>query len=280
MKYGKMRNDVFPIGTRFNRLVVVEVILPETGPINVSTIKYRCKCDCGNEKIARHGDLRRGMTQSCGCLQREIVQKIRTTHGDTPGGNHNRLYDVWWSMNERCKYPSQRYWKSYGGRGIKVCDEWKSPHGYVNFKTWAYNNGYHDQPADTPRIDLLTIDRMHPNGDYCPSNCRWIPMWMQFANQRSAHLYSVNGEVLHTAEVERKYGVKSSIISDRVNYQGWSDDAVSLSIECPELGLHKDKRRNYRDKDGFYVLIRKRPEIYSDPRYDPSSRRRKRQNRD
>ena len=88
------------------------------------------------------------------------------------GMRHTRLYNIWRSMNQRCNNPNTINFKRYGGRGITVCDEWKDD--FQAFYDWAMANGYSDE---------LTIDRLDPNGNYEPSNCRWAT-WEQQANNK------------------------------------------------------------------------------------------------
>ena len=76
-------------------------------------------------------------------------------------------------MKQRCYYVNGARYKDYGGRGIKICDEWKS--SFENFKTWALNNGYDDS---------LTIERIDNDKDYCPENCKWASYQIQSSNQR------------------------------------------------------------------------------------------------
>ena len=89
------------------------------------------------------------------------------------GDSHTRLYNIWRGMKQRCYYPSHQSYKHYGGRGITVCDEWLS--SFINFHTWALANGY---------ADHLTLDRIDPDGNYCPSNCRWVTWEVQAQNKR------------------------------------------------------------------------------------------------
>lgn len=74
-------------------------------------------------------------------------------------------------MQQRCYNPKHMYYHDYGGRGIYICDEWYKPGekgnpGFIAFYNWAMENGYHDQPKNTPKSELLTIDRIDHNGPY------------------------------------------------------------------------------------------------------------------
>lgn len=130
---------------------------------------WLCKCSCGNEKIVRAADLKRGKTQSCGCLQKERLaenrpkdyHKINVRHGET----HTRLYNIYANMKQRCYNPNTPCYRWYGGKGITICDEWLN--SYECFRDWATSNGYDES---------LSIDRIDPNKNYEPSNCRWIPL--------------------------------------------------------------------------------------------------------
>jgi hypothetical protein len=80
----------------------------------------------------------------------------------THGKNQSRIYKIWLNMRYRCNTPTANSYKNYGGRGIKVCEEWNT---FSNFLDWALANGYKDN---------LTIDRKDNDKDYCPENCQWV----------------------------------------------------------------------------------------------------------
>lgn len=160
------------IGCKFGRLTVVEF-----DRLQNHKTYWKCVCDCGLTVIATGNNLRSGNTQSCGCLRRELAQqrgKENTEHGESHN-NKTRLYGIWCGMRQRCNNPNREAYSLYGGKGVKLCEEWSS---YPAFKEWAINNGY---------ADNLSIDRIDSNGNYEPSNCRWITLSENVARANKNH---------------------------------------------------------------------------------------------
>jgi hypothetical protein len=141
--------------------------------------KVRCKCgtrrDISLSMIRKH-------VKSCGCWKREAARKqikknrpanARLTHGGTTP-EFLPLYRVYHRMLARCYNPNASGYKNYGGRGIRVCPEWRGENG---FPTWLRDMG-------GVRPKKMTMDRIDVNGDYKKSNVRWASRKTQRANQR------------------------------------------------------------------------------------------------
>lgn len=199
-------------GEKYGRLTLVK----ET----VCTPKkhiWLCKCDCGAYTEASIYHLKSGACRSCGCLRDDVA--IERCYSMS---RHNmaktRIYRIWGGMIERCKNPNNKDYKNYGGRGVSVCKEWRD---FVGFEEWAMKNGYSES---------LTIDRINVNGNYEPSNCRWITNAEQQKNRRNTILVKYNGEEHCLKDWARIIGIPYCTLHGRLA-AGWSvDKALSTKV--------------------------------------------------
>lgn len=185
-------------GLRFGRLCVVK---KAEMPDKYGHYRYTCKCDCGKTTIVSRSDLTMFRTQSCGCLRNESTRKFHLKHDKS----NDRIYVIWSGMKRRCYNPHDLSYKYYGGRNIKVCDQWKDD--FVSFYQWAMDNGYRDD---------LTIDRIDVDGDYTPCNCRWIPRKEQVNNKRDNHYVTIGGVTKRITEWCAVSPVSTTTIYERI----------------------------------------------------------------
>lgn len=151
-------------GVTFGRLIAID----RAGHNADRRVLWRCQCSCGREVVVSGKLLRDGRTKSCGCLKPVICALVQTKHGDA----YTRLHRIWRGMKTRCTNHRCKAFPRYGGRGIRVCDDWRR---YELFRDWAHANGYSEH---------LTIDRINNDGHYEPKNCRWASYAEQRQNQR------------------------------------------------------------------------------------------------
>lgn len=202
-------------GERFGRLTVISL----SGRANNGAKIWKCICDCGKEHFATTGNLLSGSTKSCGCYHKEMISEMNYKHGLSK----HRLHGIWRGMEQRCCNPKSKSFEHYGGRGITICKEWVSD--FENFYNWAIANGYDE---------FKSIDRIDVNGNYEPSNCRWVNSEIQANNKRNNNKITFQGETHTITEWSRILHIDRKTISDRIFKLGWS----------PERALKVGVRKN------------------------------------
>lgn len=170
---------------------------------------WECRCECGKVICVSGSNLRRGATNSCGCLRSEAKKRHGLTDSPT--------WNSWASMLKRCTAKNHTHYMLYGGRGISVCDSWKS------FESFFADMG--ERPVGK------TLDRIDPNGDYTKDNCRWATFREQTYNRRDAVRITIGSETGNPVYWSKKTGVSKSTIEWR-HKRGWPpEEAVHGRIK-------------------------------------------------
>lgn len=196
-------------GKRFGNLTVIKRV----GRKNNSGI-WLCRCDCGKEVTCYQSNILRGTSTSCGCLKSYYARQSRNCHGEST----TVLYTKWTSIKTRCLNPNSQNYGSYGGRGIKICEEWLD---FWTFREWAYENGYQDG---------LSIERIDVNGNYCPENCCWIEISEQANNRRTNTFIEYGGKKQTASQWARELGIGKDTITYRVR-AGWTPEECLFGKE-------------------------------------------------
>lgn len=196
---------------RFARLKVLD----RAENLNNQT-RWNCICDCGKNVVVHSQALRKGLTKSCGCLSKDNTTSRNTSHGLSK----HRLYSIYKNMKQRCYNEKRPDYKRYGGKGVRICEEWLND--FQTFYDWAYSNGYKDN---------LSIDRIDVNGNYHPSNCRWANDETQARNRTNNSIATINGKRKTVTEWANKLNVHHGNVRSRIN-RGWSpEEALTTPME-------------------------------------------------
>lgn len=219
-KLGLKHSDTFMkrkshIGKRYGKLVVLRLVASN----DTKSRLFECQCDCGNKKIISESGLYK--TQSCGCLAKKVAL-TKGSHRDSK----SILYKKWRNMKARCYNQNAKQYQYYGGRGIKVCNEWR--YDYSLFKEWAIKNGYNQN---------LSLERIDCNGDYCPENCTWIPLVKQSSKKRRNHNILYEGKLWSVSQIAEHFGVHRRTILRHLKNNDWGMRDVNY-----------DEKSNYQQK--------------------------------
>lgn len=174
---------------------------------------WLCKCDCGKTTIAFGLNLKRGHTKSCGCL------RLENSGGFKHGGYKTKEHSTWRSMRARCYTVTFPFYYLYGGRGIKICERWQ------DFTLFLQDMGQ----APTKKH---SIDRINPDGDYEPSNCRWATPREQANNKSKTKYFEFNGKVDTIPNHSRALGLSVKTVWRRIRISGLSVyEALTIPIQ-------------------------------------------------
>lgn len=187
------------IGKKYSMLTIVEFIKHESG----KHAYYKCICECGKSSIVDIQKLKSGRTKSCGCYVTKKINEYNYKHGMCK----TKIYKTWKGIISRCNDEKN---SKYGGRGIKVCERWKT---FLNF--------YKDM-GDVPFG--MTIERINNDGNYEKSNCKWANMQEQANNRRCNHKITFNGKTLTMQQWVRETGINQGTLSQRINKMNWNID--------------------------------------------------------
>lgn len=202
----------------FGRLTVI-------GITRIDGRLYRvCMCECGATTYARITDLTRGNKKSCGCLNREKSAQRASERNRVHGFTGTKEHEAWMSMWKRCTDPNHAAYANYGGRGITICERWRS---FAPF--------YEDMGCAAPG---LSLDRIESDGNYEPGNCRWISMQLQGVNTRNVKLSALE-----------------AILIRQISLRGWARDASLARAFDATLGMIGSIRRFDRWENPCRLLL-------------------------
>lgn len=214
-----MGNFIDLTGQRFGRWTVISRV----GSDSNKRAAWLCKCDCGRTKVVNSSNLIQGTSKCCGCTRKDSLEQFYSKNYPAHGLYGTRLYTVYANILYRTENPSSPDYHNYGGRGIKICCEWRD--SFKAFYDWSLMNGYKEG---------LTIDRIDVNKGYSPGNCRWVDRLVQANNTRMNCVIECFGERHTLAEWARIVGISRLAIYKRIQ-RGWS---IERALTEP---LHKNK---------------------------------------
>lgn len=204
----KLHGNLYDLsGWTFGRLTVI--------PNSYRDHRWLCRCICGNEVYVTVSHLRGGDTRSCGCYSAECRVVLNTKHGM----RESREYGIWQGAKRRCLDSNLKCFKHYGGRGITMCKEWAE-----SFEAFFRDMG--------PCPEGYSIERINNDGNYEPSNCKWIPRPDQGRNKRNLTLVEFEGEQLTLRQLSEKTGIPYSTLRARRD-GGWKTPILAAIRTWP-----------------------------------------------
>lgn len=200
-------------GKRFNRFLVLRRVENKISPKGQSTTMWLCKCDCGIETKVTGSGLKSGQSKSCGCFVKDFP--INYKHGYAYSNKKKPEYKTWAGMTQRCLNTRDKRYKDYGGRGIKVCNEWQGKDGFSNFLS---------DMGTKPTLSH-SLDRIDNDKDYTKENCKWSTPKEQANNRRSNRILEYSGETKTATEWANLFNIRPTLIIQWLKYK-WSVDKI------------------------------------------------------
>lgn len=208
-------------GQKHERLTIIE-------KSNKGKTRWIARCECG--KIVDICASKFFNIKSCGCLEKENLKnigKLSFKHGMA----NTILYGKYCSMKQRCHNQNYKYYARYGGRGIKICEEWDN--SFEAFAKWAYENGYDESKKGYSQ----TLDRIDTDKDYCPENCKWSNQKEQVRNRSNTRWVIYNGEKVNPYDFAEMFDITNKVFIYRHLDKGESGEEI----------LAKWNRRHHKD---------------------------------
>ena len=200
-----IRHYEYLLGKKSNMLTAINIVnIKGKRKQNVNCTMIECRCDCGNLTKIYPYQFEDNSILSCGCL------KHRTPYNATHKLSKEKLYHICETIRLKCTSSKSHKYYLYGARGISMCQEWFND--FLAFREWSLSHGYKEG---------LTIDRIDNDGNYEPSNCRWVDRKTQQRNRRTCKYITYNGETKCLAEWCEELNLVYKTINNRLN-KGWS----------------------------------------------------------
>jgi len=208
------------VGVRLGKLIITEFLgLTSFGRGQSAYFKF--KCDCGNEFVAQKSNVI-GKKKDCGCSETKSV-------GTSPRGfTHHPLSKIWRALISRCYLDTDGSYPDYGARGISVCGRWiDGENGLTGFECFV------DDMGMRPKGNY-TVERIEVNGNYEPSNCKWLHKSGQSKNRRNVPMITIDGRTMCIPDWCRETGVGYWVAVHRIKRKGWPP---SVAVTIPN-GIH------------------------------------------
>ncbi len=266
-----MKRRTYEPGMRFGMLTLIKPAEDQVSASGSHKKVWLCKCDCGNYKKVTVSHLGDGHTLSCGCLNSKLSSQRITERQTIHNLSRSGIYIAYRHMIDRCYRPNTKNYHNYGGRGIIICNEWFNPNNindiekFRNFYNWSILNGYKDG---------LTIDRIDPNGNYEPSNCRWVTKLTQANNKTDTKYIEFNGELLPISTLAYILGVNPHDFYNWLYARNFDISALTRTFQTPTGPITHliDRNGNIVPTNVLWFISNKGEYIAQNDYTDPESR--------